>query len=64
MTHPEPMDRTEVEMALQRAGLRLSVSQIDEIHGVSGYIVQLTERIGRDRPKASEPALVFAPVRE
>lgn len=64
MTHPKPMGRAEVEAALERAGLRLSPAQLDEIHSVSGYITQLVERIGRDRPTSAEPALTFTPVRK
>lgn len=59
MSEPEPMDRAEVEACLVRAGLNLSTAQVDEIHRVSGYIRQVLDRVGTDRPMAAEPALIF-----
>lgn len=59
MDEPERMSRAEVEARLVRAGLRLSADQIDEIHRVSGYVREILERIGTDRPMAAEPALIF-----
>jgi hypothetical protein len=59
MSEPKPMPRAEVEAAFARAGLKLSKAQLDELHGASGYIAEMIERIGRDRPKANEPAAVF-----
>lgn len=56
---PEPMPRAHVEACLERAGLRLSIAQVDEIHRVSGYIRQILERLGTDRPMSAEPALIF-----
>jgi hypothetical protein len=63
MSTPEPMSRIDVEGCLERAGLRLAPEQVAEIHRVSGYIRQVLERLGSDRPMAVEPALIFkAPV--
>jgi len=59
MSEPEPMDRAEVEACLVRAGLSLSSAQVDEIHRVSGYIRQILQRVGTDRPMSAEPALIF-----
>lgn len=59
MTEPEPMKRAHVKVCLERAGLKLSAKQIDEVHRVSGYVRQVVERLGTDRPMADEPALIF-----
>ena len=59
MSAPEPISRAEVEARLERAGLHLSTDQIDEIHRVSGYVREILERVGADRPMAAEPALIF-----
>lgn len=59
MNEPEPMSRAEVEACLAHAGLRLSAEQVDEIHRVSGYIRQVLDRLGADRPMGAEPALIF-----
>lgn len=59
MSDPEPMKRAHVETCLERAGLTLSAEQIDEVHRVSGYVRQVRERLGTDRPMAAEPALTF-----
>ena len=59
MNEPEPMSRAQVEACLQRAGLSLTAAQVDEIHRVSGYIRQVLDRLGTDRPMAAEPALIF-----
>ena len=59
MSAPEPMSRTEVEVCLERAGLKLSTEQVDELHRISGYIRAARERLGSDRPMAVEPALTM-----
>lgn len=59
MAEPELMNRAEVEACLKHAGLHLSPSQIDEIHQISGYIRQILQRVGAERPMAAEPAHIF-----
>ncbi len=59
MSPPEPMPRAHVEVCLERAGLKLSPAQVDELHRVSGYLRQALERLGSDRPMEIEPALTF-----
>ena len=59
MNAPTPMSRGEVEICLERAGLRLSADQIDELHRISGYVREARERLGSDRPMTVEPALTL-----
>lgn len=59
MSEPKPMDRAEVEARLARAGLKLSTAQIDELHGVSGYLQQWVDIVNAPRPMAVEPATIF-----
>lgn len=59
MSTPEPMSRAEVELRLERAGLKLSPEQIAEVHRVSGYVREYLAQLGSDRPMAVEPALTF-----
>ena len=59
MSDPKPMSRAGVEACLERAGLTLSKVQVDNLHQVSGYIARMVDRIGRDRPKSAEPALIL-----
>lgn len=41
----------------------MSEQQKNEFHAVYGYVEQIAERVraGGDRPRESEPALVFKP---
>ncbi|MBM3532890.1 MAG: hypothetical protein FJX60_07635 [Alphaproteobacteria bacterium] len=59
MSEPELMSRAEVEDCLKRAGLSLSVAEIDGIHQISGYLRAMLRRIGSDRPMEAEPASTF-----
>ena len=59
MSDPKPMDRAEVEARLARAGLKLSRAQIDELHGVSGYLQQWVDIVNAPREMAAEPATIF-----
>ncbi len=59
MSDPKPMDRAEVEARLARAGLKLSKAQIDELHGVSGYLQQWVDIVNAPREMAAEPATIF-----
>lgn len=59
MSDPKPMDRAEVEARLARAGLKLTSAQIDELHGVSGYLQQWVDIVNSARPMAAEPATIF-----
>lgn len=59
MSEPKPMDRAEVEARLAAAGLTLSKAQIDELHGVSGYLKRWVEIVNAPRPMAAEPATIF-----
>lgn len=59
MSTPEPMPRVQVEVLLERAGLKLSPAQVDEVHRVSGYVREVLARLGSDRPMDAEPALTF-----
>jgi hypothetical protein len=60
MTEPVAMSKEEVEARLARAGLRLSAADIAELHRASGHIADLIGRLGRELPKAAEPALTFS----
>jgi hypothetical protein len=59
MSAPEPMSRAEVEICLQRAGLKLSPEQLDDLHRISGWIREVRETLGSDRPMEIEPALIM-----
>ena len=60
MSHPDPMDREEVEARFRRAGVALTKEQIDELHSVSGYVRRISEEVNRPRPKEAEPAVIYA----
>jgi MFS family permease len=59
MSTPEPMNRAHVEAALERAGLRLSPKQVDELHRISGYVRDYLAELNVERPMSVEPALTF-----
>ena len=59
MSAPEPMNRAHVEAALERAGLRLSTEQVDEIHRISGYVRDYLAKLNVERPMSVETALTF-----
>ncbi len=59
MSEPKPMDRAEVEARLNRAGLKLSTAQVDELHAVSGYLQRWVDIVNAPRPKGAEPATIF-----
>ncbi len=59
MSTPEPMKRAHVEAALERAGLRLSPEQVDELHRISGYVRDYLAELNVERPMSVEPALTF-----
>jgi hypothetical protein len=54
------ISRAEFEFLVRRAGLTLTVAQIDELHGVYGYIEGFAARV-REHGEA-EPAHIFVPL--
>ena len=58
-----PLDPTiaEPEFAFlaRRAGLKLSATQLVEMHRVYGYIERMAENVRKPRAIDAEPALIF-----
>lgn len=64
MPAPKPtISRGEFDTLVLKCGLPLSDEQKSEFYATYGYVEAMAERVraGGDRPRESEPALVFKP---
>jgi hypothetical protein len=60
----EPISRERFSVLVQRAGLKLTPEQFDELRGAYPLVERMARTVRRPRDRAAEPAHIFVQPRE